>query len=443
MAAVLPAKQEGTYTFASQPRAVPQRKKYRDAAQNPDGPIAFGNIMYDRRVVRGNTYAQHTLPATAQPDPIEIQRQQENRRRAIARKRAKDQLRPRSPDPVEGRKHIDVQTELYLEELSDRVEEADQECQTDAFLDRPPSPLFIPAKTGMDCATQIYEGDLFDFDVEVKPILEVLVGKTVEQSLLEVMEEEELANLRQQQRAFEELRNAELVEQQRLEEQERRHREEKERRMKQQREILRKEKETAEKIAARAFAQSYLADLVPSVFGTLSDNGYFYDPVERDVEQGFLPWLMEQVTGELERSELGRLVLDGLLREVVLRRMQVYSALDESLRPASKTPKAGSVAASPGPEGARLSATVGGPDAPATDAPADAPAPAGEEGGEGGEGGEGAPAAPATEGGENGDAPAPATPAPADAPAATEGEEPAGEGAEPAAAADATPPAEE
>lgn len=68
---------------------------------------------------------------------------------------------------------------------------------------------------------------LFDFDIEVKPILEVLVGKTVEQSLLEVMEEEELYNLRSQQRAFEELRNAELVEQQRLEEQERRHREEK------------------------------------------------------------------------------------------------------------------------------------------------------------------------------------------------------------------------
>ena len=96
----------------------------------------------------------------AQPDPIEIQRQQENRRRAIARKRAKDQLRPRSPDPVDGRKHIDVQTELYLEELSDRVEEADVECQTDAFLDRPPSPMFVPAKTGIDIATQILEGDV-------------------------------------------------------------------------------------------------------------------------------------------------------------------------------------------------------------------------------------------------------------------------------------------
>ena len=39
---------------------------------------------------------------------------------------------------------------------------------------------------GVDVDTQIYEGDLFDFDVEVKPILEVLVGKTIEQSLLEV-----------------------------------------------------------------------------------------------------------------------------------------------------------------------------------------------------------------------------------------------------------------
>ncbi len=44
------------------------------------------------------------------------------------------------------------------------------------------------------------------------------------------------------------------------------------------------EKETAEKIAARAFAQSYLSDLVPSVFNTLRDHGFFYDPVERGVD---------------------------------------------------------------------------------------------------------------------------------------------------------------
>ena len=119
------------------------------------------------------------------------------------------------------------------------------------------------------------------------------------------------------------------LKQQRLEEQERRHREEKERRMRQQREIAKKEKETADKIAARAFAQSYLADLVPTVFGTLSDNGYFYDPVERDLEQGFMPWLMEQVTEHLKKSELGRMVLDGILREVVSKRMDLYAKIGQ------------------------------------------------------------------------------------------------------------------
>lgn len=335
MAAVLAQKGDGTrtYTFASQPRPVQQRKKFRDPlTQENESPTPYGNIMYDRRIVRGNTYAQRTLPATAQPDPIEIQRQQEARRRAIARKRAKAQLKPRSPEPVEGRKHIDVQTELYLEELSDRVEEADVETQTDAFLDRPPSPLFIPAKSGVDVATQILEGELFDFDIEVKPILEVLVGKTVEQALLEVMEEEELSNLRAQQRRFKELRNAELVETQRLEEQERRHREEKERRMKQQAEVLRKEKETGEKISARAFAQSYLADLVPSVFGSLNENGYFYDPVERDVETYFMPWLLRRVEGELNRSVISRTVLDAIIRDVVQRRFEVYHKLEEAAR---------------------------------------------------------------------------------------------------------------
>lgn len=58
-------------------------------------------------------------------------------------------------------------------------------------------------------------------------MLEVLVGKTIEQSLEEVMEEEELACLRAQQRVFEELRNNELAEVQRLQEQERRSSEEK------------------------------------------------------------------------------------------------------------------------------------------------------------------------------------------------------------------------
>uniref|UniRef100_A0A8C9CZX8 Radial spoke head 3 n=1 Tax=Panthera leo TaxID=9689 RepID=A0A8C9CZX8_PANLE len=313
-----------TYTYTSRPRALPcQRRRYRD------------HLMQQN--YKDGEQITFSVTQPGQPDPIEIQRQQQAKRRALAKKRAQEQFRPRTPEPVEGRKHVDVQTEMYLEEIADRIIEVDVECQTDAFLDRPPTPLFIPAKTGKDVATQILEGELFDFDLEVKPMLEVLVGKTIEQSLLEVMEEEELANLRASQYAYEELRNVELAEVQRLAEQEKRHREEKERRKRQQWEVVYKHGETAQKVAARVFAQRYLADLLPSVFDSLRDGGYFYDPIERDIEIGFLPWLMNEVDKTMEYSMVGRTVLDMLIREVVEKRQAAYEQRDD--QPPARKPK--------------------------------------------------------------------------------------------------------
>lgn len=87
----------------------------------------------------------------------------------------------------------------------------------------------------MDIATQIEEGDLFDFDTEVEPILEVLVGKSLERAAMEVMEDEELASMRRHQEHFQQLREQELVEVQRMEASEQRRQEEKERRKEQTR----------------------------------------------------------------------------------------------------------------------------------------------------------------------------------------------------------------
>lgn len=49
-------------------------------------------------------------------------------------------------------------------------------------------------------------GELFDFDTEVEPLLEVLVGKVLEQALCEVLEEEELEAMREHQTHFEAIR---------------------------------------------------------------------------------------------------------------------------------------------------------------------------------------------------------------------------------------------
>ncbi|KAM9703634.1 radial spoke head protein 3 homolog [Menidia menidia] len=317
----------GTYTFSSRPRPVENRSKYREPADEL-AQRNHGNIMYDRRVVRGNTYAQHIIPSSAQPDPSEIQKQEAIRKRAMARKRARERSRPKTPEALQGRQHIDVQTDLYLEELSDVIVATDIECQTDEFLDRPATPLFIPVKSGKDAETQIEEGELFDFDMEVQPILEVLVGKIVEQSLLEVMEEEELACLRAQQRAFEELRNNELAEVQRLQEQERRRNEEKERRIAQQKQMLKREKEAVEKIAARAYTRQYLAGLLPAVFTSMRSHGFFYDPVEKDIETNFIPWLMAEVNNSLEKRYAARELLDTLILEVTQKRLEEFKMLE-------------------------------------------------------------------------------------------------------------------
>ncbi|KAH6563152.1 hypothetical protein BASA50_005310 [Batrachochytrium salamandrivorans] len=304
-------KQQGAdaYTFVAEPRAMQPRRKARDLDES-QGITA--NIMYDRRIHRGNTYASPTMLLNSQQDPVEVQRQQEIKRRIKAQKRANARRRIRTPEPVDGRQHIDVQTDLYLEELCDKVPEAVAATQTDAFINRAPSPLYIPEKSGVDTATQIYDGELFDFEFEITPILEVLIGKTIEQALMEVSEEQELAVLRSHQRKYEELRNAELVEVQRMESAELRRTEEKERRLAEQLRIIKEKQEVAEKIAAQAFSQSYLNGLIPNVFENLATNGYFYDVVEKEMETSVLPWLKSEVEKNMEQHFVACQIVDDV-----------------------------------------------------------------------------------------------------------------------------------
>jgi hypothetical protein len=58
-----------------------------------------------------------------------------------------------------------------------------------------PEQLYIPKKTGIDAFTQVENDELFNFDREVEPIIQVLITKTIEQSLLELEEDMELHNM--------------------------------------------------------------------------------------------------------------------------------------------------------------------------------------------------------------------------------------------------------
>ena len=120
----------------------------------------------------------------------------------------------------------------------------------------------MPSK---DCckSTQIYEGDdeLFDFNEEVEPMLNVLCTKTLEQARMEVLEETELEIMKSQQKEYEEIVNAEIIMAQRFEAAEQRCADEVDRRQLQNRARKEDKRSAHKKINARTISKNYLAGL--------------------------------------------------------------------------------------------------------------------------------------------------------------------------------------
>merc|ERR1712017_56793 len=69
-------------------------------------------------------------------------------------------------------------------------------------------------------------------------------------------------------------------------------------------ERLEKEQILKEKVAAAAFAKNYMAGIENSVLDRLSKMAYFYDPVEREVETEFMPWLGGLAMEKLSKVEM-------------------------------------------------------------------------------------------------------------------------------------------
>ena len=90
------------------------------------------------------------------------------------------------PKPERVHQGIDIFKNLIEEEK--KIITADLGIQSDEieYDEKENEKNFLPQKIGKDVGTQILDDDLFDFDRDVQPLLTVVVGKTLEQSLLEL-----------------------------------------------------------------------------------------------------------------------------------------------------------------------------------------------------------------------------------------------------------------
>ena len=183
--------------------------------------------------------------------------------------------------------------------MTDKPLSSEQGVATEFYLDRPPVPLFQPLMPSkQNCkATQIFEGDheLFDFNKEVEPMLNVLVEKSLEQAQMEVLEEHELAIIKQQAEEYQQIRNAELIEAQRFEAAEQRVAEEIFRRRTQQRARKEERYHAHMKHVCRRMGKDLMQGMREKAISQLHAMKLLSKPIEEQLHAKVLPWLFEKV----------------------------------------------------------------------------------------------------------------------------------------------------
>lgn len=135
----------------------------------------MAGLMADPRVVRGSTKSGGVVGGGKSGKRLSAQATPGVKR--VPRERWSESRAP-TPPPLDGRLHCLLQTDDYIEILTNQSGNL-QQTQTSAFLDRPEEPLFNRAKIDNDVPTQVEPGDIFAFDIEVEPVLELLMKSTL------------------------------------------------------------------------------------------------------------------------------------------------------------------------------------------------------------------------------------------------------------------------
>ena len=168
--------------------------------------------------------------------------------------------------------------------------------QTDP-LPPPPTPVYVwHEKSGVDVECQIGDEDLFNFDEEVKPLLRVLISKTLEDARREVLEEEELKEIIKQQEKYKNLfdNNSNRIRQ--LEEDEKNRLEEHKRLKALKDNMIEKTKMFQKKLKSRLMAKIYISKLRKEAYNDLGKRKVF----QNEDTNYYLTQLLPEMHGLVE-----------------------------------------------------------------------------------------------------------------------------------------------
>jgi len=295
------------------------------------------NIMYDPRVYRGSSYStqrnaslKKAQAVPAPPVPGHGRAGGGESGVSGSGKMKKKQIKWKEKTIYDHRPPLASEAVDLTEFLVEQEEEKSSavvETQTDQMdllpLDKP----YIPRKTGVDTSTQMTPDDQpFHFDRDVAPLLEVVVQKTLEQSLLEVEQEEELqalaadlARLEEEKKAEEERVAAlEAASAQKFVDMKEKKREERERRERQDR--------VRSKVASLRLMKQVWPEVIEGAARGLEEIGTWRSPITHVIRRDVLPWLYQQVDEELHRKREAEKLVDDLLHFTMVAHEEAASA---------------------------------------------------------------------------------------------------------------------
>ena len=161
--------------------------------------------------------------------------------------------------------------------------------QTDPLPPKPQEPLIWPEKTGIDVETQIEDGDLFNFDIEVEPLVHIILSKTLEDSRREVLEEEEIKEIKEQQEKY---KNYNLDDDNRvknIEDNEKKRYDDMKMKKENKLKRLNMTKIFQMKLSSRTIAKKYISKLMKDTKNALTERAVFKNPQNNDFFTDLLP----------------------------------------------------------------------------------------------------------------------------------------------------------
>ena len=210
-----------------------------------------------------------------------------------------------------GENALDVQKNLIDQEDMLPVDFYDAENQTDELIPRPFLP-YIPAKIGVDTGTQVEDHEmhlLFNFDEEVKPLLEVLVTKTIEQAVFELERESELLNIYYQTLQYQKDQDLEreklkALEHQLIEDKRRAQLE-----LEEKRQVVNDEKKLMLKMGCYLFASQIVSPMPDTIADDLLELEWKH--FITDSAEDFLKVVYEDVRTRMQRWEESKALIEG------------------------------------------------------------------------------------------------------------------------------------